>query len=671
MCCLVNATTIIERLIVVILTCLLICSQLPVSAAPASRRDLQAAGAIVEPLLDDPDLLNRPVFSRMGSKGDFSGEWTRDPQDSADGVAILEWNHDRQSLDWVSSWDPNTGTPPSMDYIYFTQSFDWTHNLTPSAVAFYIEFAVEVTGDFGLVAGESWFDLYFWLVDPSANWYLMYTSAPPYSTEMSRRTIPLDIVDIYNVFGGTVQYMGEQEDPSDTITVAIGLAPSQGFANYETQRTGSVRLIIDKVYGEAKYHSEDSDQLSPLITPEYSSVWLTGDTVSKLVTDVEPAPSGDIYVTGPRLVRGHVVDSFLCKLDSRAQPVWNVSINLGNVTWASGLSVNNESVVVFGEVAAETSGLDAFVGVWATNESQMMLKRINLGVFTSVVAGDPLPNGQLLLLWDDFAMGACYLSKLSSSGVVVWTTAVSSNLPALDLAVDSEGNAYVLDPGSLTKVDPDGQVVWTTTEYGLAIEVLSDEEIAVVGNGYVAVPLSVRHSSNGSMMMSRELTRKYSSDFTSVMDLPLLYLDSVSGADGSFYLLFVSGAFFTDLYLYHIGSDLAILGNWTFTLSERLRSPWARLDVSDGHVLFSGSIYVAPEDVQVLTAMYFLPPGETPLATLPIASLIVTGCAVVVALVVADTIRIRYFKGGSAAHKSGGEEESEDSADDAPEAGLR
>jgi ABC-type dipeptide/oligopeptide/nickel transport system permease subunit len=128
----------------------------------------------------------------------------------------------------------------------------------PSDVNASMEFATTLTGDFLNEEATLMFKVYIWLIDSSGNWRQIYSSYPPYLPVYQTRAVDLNWYDIIEGFRGMVEEDGEQDDPTDELTLAIGLAPTFAFRDFggatpQLNYTGSVTVSVKSstlfVYG--------------------------------------------------------------------------------------------------------------------------------------------------------------------------------------------------------------------------------------------------------------------------------------------------------------------------------------------------------------------------------------------------------------------------------------
>ncbi len=181
-------------------------------------------------MLPDPDLSNSPNIIVNGThQNRFS--WTHVPNDHVN----LTWAHEPGQ---EYGWKPATTTsflfcnqPQVCDFIIFTQDFEWVYDEIPLDVNITIDYAVDLTGMFASeIFGPSMFKMYIWLIDSSGNWNQVYLSYPPYSGTVTSRLADLNWFDLKDGWEGMVQDdQGVQEDPEDTLRLAIGISPLDRF----------------------------------------------------------------------------------------------------------------------------------------------------------------------------------------------------------------------------------------------------------------------------------------------------------------------------------------------------------------------------------------------------------------------------------------------------------
>lgn len=201
------------------------------------------------PNMNIPDEIS---FEKRGTNQDeFSYAHYVSEEDDSSNVN-LTWTHTPGEMEW-RTLDPSGQMPDSNDFVFFTQSFTWPFESMPSDVNITLEFATFLTGDFATnEEGGLMFKVYIWLIDSSDTWQRVYRSFPPYSQSYQQRRIDLNYFDMAAAFRGMVDDGDGQEDPTDELTVAIGLAPTDNFRSYlgtqpELEYEGSVTISVKTV----------------------------------------------------------------------------------------------------------------------------------------------------------------------------------------------------------------------------------------------------------------------------------------------------------------------------------------------------------------------------------------------------------------------------------------
>ena len=215
---------------------------------------------MVDPLLDiEPTSAN--IIINGTHQDEFSSQYFADDPDGDPSHLDLTWTHTPGVMSWRDQWNKSSDLPASYDFIYMTQSFEWEYDSMPSDVNMTLKFGVTRTGDFAeYVEGGLMYKVYVWLIDSSGDWRRVYRSNPPYPVDHIERVTDMNYFDLDSGWRGMItDEDGTQKDPTDVLTVAIGLAPNILFqeylgANPELNWTGSVTATIESismfVYGD-------------------------------------------------------------------------------------------------------------------------------------------------------------------------------------------------------------------------------------------------------------------------------------------------------------------------------------------------------------------------------------------------------------------------------------
>ncbi len=201
---------------------------------------------------DDPLQTNHIQFygsQTYGNHSYFTGSHHLSTGPGDENYVRLTWMHNSSDRPRFNlPFNASSQMPDVRDFVYFTQSFDWPYERLPSDVNVSIRLRVHLSGDFATKSdGGLMFKVYAWLIDSSGNWRMIYKSYPPYSNTDITRGMDLSWFDILEAWGGMVDNGNGQEDPTDVLTLAVGLAPTKNmFLNWHDY-DGSVSVDITHV----------------------------------------------------------------------------------------------------------------------------------------------------------------------------------------------------------------------------------------------------------------------------------------------------------------------------------------------------------------------------------------------------------------------------------------
>lgn len=215
----------------------------PFYLAPSWMAVFDPDAVVTNDYLDDPYLEETPFMAVNGTSDEFS--FLHQPIDESHNVSYvnLTWTHTpgtKLDYKWNASstgQDPNRVYADYNDFVYFDQVVNWTWNGVPNDVNMSISFGVTRTGDFAQGAQPSnnlMLRIYVWMIDSSEHWTRVYESREAtYSELIMEKRISLNFYHLRDVFGGMVSVNGSpQEDPADTFTIRVGLAPFYRFERY-------------------------------------------------------------------------------------------------------------------------------------------------------------------------------------------------------------------------------------------------------------------------------------------------------------------------------------------------------------------------------------------------------------------------------------------------------
>ncbi len=233
----------------------------PSFLAPEWMSVFDPNGVVTNQVVPNPYFTLEPDYTITGNHTEQYSVSHGD-ENSTFGLTHTNLTWDYAAGDGVSyRSEPDGQLPDTLDFVYLTQTFEWPYEALPSDVNITLSFSTHLTGDFKTrEAGGLMFKLYLWLIDSSGNWQRVYQSYPPYSEMIQSRRIDLNYFDIRAGWRGMVaDEDGNQDDPLDELTMAVGLAPTNYFQDYLgshpwEEYTGSVKVSLVglevKAYGD-------------------------------------------------------------------------------------------------------------------------------------------------------------------------------------------------------------------------------------------------------------------------------------------------------------------------------------------------------------------------------------------------------------------------------------
>jgi hypothetical protein len=398
-------------------------------------------------LLTDTDFDDTPFVVINGTSEEFSSSYHAGTGPSDRSHLNLTFTHiANTSLDFRSI--EHDSYPDCCDNIYTYQDIEWTGNKLPLDAKIQVELQHFLTGNFTSYQYDGYVSLFICVIDSSQNWIKFY-DYPIFQGPSIVQTPTTDFTyfNLRDVFDGMIDNGGGQEDPGDTIRLAIGLSPNLDF-----YRSGSWAYLNGSVTAQLlslKFETVNGD-----IDHEYeaySSVgfghW--GGEYGARFPDMALSDDVSAYVIGQIS-------------DYETQTIRHTLVKfnpLGAVVW----SRSQDRVV--GE-AVDTRGNDIYTVGWGGNYDVVLIK------------------------W-------------GSGGSKVWnkTYDLGEREYGRDLAICSDGSVIIVgdkvrdDPiyGSIAdafmmKIDDQGEVLWTKTFQNMGYQLYqvfvdSDDRIFAVDMG--------------------------------------------------------------------------------------------------------------------------------------------------------------------------------------------
>ncbi|MFW9786060.1 MAG: hypothetical protein ACFFE2_03550 [Candidatus Thorarchaeota archaeon] len=429
-------------------------------------------------VIPDPELDTEPEAFVNGSSGEFSFSYSP-------GTMLLNCTHDSATNLEVGHDDDET-YPAYFDNVYFTQSFDWPYEEMPEDAVMHLNYSASLSGGFTDTEVASMFNVYTWFIDSSGNWYRLYKSSTIYDSGFNERQINLNYFDLLEGFGGMVEdSFGVQEDPSDTLTVGIGLAPTPEFNNSINDGSAVIHVASITLQVIMQAEPDPASHLTPLynetfgttisdIFPRFAgNTTPVGDNLKAMTTDSD----GNIYLTGfisspyEFYIENHVMGSFqfLIKYNPTLDRKWLVRND--NMTRAYAIAYHEGNIFTTGSFwgyeIPEYANL--MLTKWTPTGQKVWEKEWGGDHDQIGVALDVHQDGSIYVLAADHnirgpepAYQNSSLLKFDSSGNVLW----NKPLPLCTM-FDIPGKLWVFEShiiyfmsGILMCMDLEGNVLW-------------------------------------------------------------------------------------------------------------------------------------------------------------------------------------------------------------------
>lgn len=223
----------------------------PSFLAPAWMQVFDPGGVVTSDVIRNPEMGMTPDFAVNGTVADqFSYSHLRSGNGTDFNRVEMTWVHlANETLHFRTPPNITGNLPDCLDFVYFSYSFDWNYSRMPSDVNVTIDYSVLTTGDFtSREEGGLMFKVYIWIIDSAQNWWRIYQSYPPYTSIYQVRGVDLNYYDVVAGWEGIV----EGTDPSNRLTLAVGLVPSRGMRtnlDYNGSVTVSVRKLSAVAFG--------------------------------------------------------------------------------------------------------------------------------------------------------------------------------------------------------------------------------------------------------------------------------------------------------------------------------------------------------------------------------------------------------------------------------------
>jgi len=483
--------------------------------------------------VEDPYFSAEPEIVVEGTSNEFSSSFHQAIDDSDFNYQELTWEHTANtSLNF--SIDPFSEMPDCFDFIYMYQEFEWLYNEIPLDVELQINFTSSVTGSFAIEEdAQTMFEVYVWLIDSSGDWDQIYRSYPPHPAIYQESVQGLNYFGMHGAFGGMIENAtGYQEDPEDTVKIAVGLAPTHHFEDDIVSEddpwefyNGAVNIRIKslELYG---YYDEDPDP-SLILSPLYNNTWnysalqvfpdipVEYANSIEYFTDIVSAPDGSIYILCESsssyelygAERKYFSYQFLLKYNSELELLW--ARHNQNDTGGHGMTYHNGYIYTTGYIRDRdvTGTRDVLVTKWSANGDVLWETKWG-GFALEEGASIGVSSDGSIYVWASYwdywqnpdSWKSCFL-KFSSSGTFLWNKTfdfLNYGRSSSEIEMKPDG-MYSWNGETVEKRDFLGELSWNISLRSLSVNFDESGNIYITSEGYGAG----QHSDEWQLMLSK------------------------------------------------------------------------------------------------------------------------------------------------------------------------
>lgn len=428
----------------------------------AAQEDFSLSEVNVTEMNSNYDLLEQPTLLENGDSGEFTAWHSSSEQFDDYGFVQLTWTH-------TLGTELNTSGEQT-DYSGCSFNFSWPYEELPRNVRPYLEYTISKSGDFVNSPEDRFATLRTYLIDSSQNRipvganYLgsgFYSSSPDVSS-----------LSIEDAFGGMVENTeGVQEDPTDTLTVAIILEPVEYL--FDPNCEGSVDVFVHEISFNVVRAASPNE---PILTPGRHATWQTApgniegeiadyDSVNDYAHNLVMAADGSIYglVLSTYSAQNHR-SAVVLKWNEQMQLLWSYRIYDIYVD-TDAMAVSNDAIYVAGYTLPYESASDIVLvkldlqGVLQWSETYDFGDEDSC---RSVAAND---DGSLYVFVNNPTSGYwnASLVKINQEREVQWIKILPSVFGS-KVECSKDGRIYTLGGDRLIEWDSAGNILWNRTE---------------------------------------------------------------------------------------------------------------------------------------------------------------------------------------------------------------
>ncbi|MGY5855223.1 MAG: hypothetical protein RTS72_01400 [Candidatus Thorarchaeota archaeon] len=539
-----------RNFILVIMIVMMLCISIVRVQAHDKEGDEISTHQYQAPIVEERQMLPDPLFNSTqdvvveGAPDNFG--WTHTMADGSRGYnnLSLTWNHtagDSVNFKSPGALDPNL--PESYDFIYVKQTFEWSTNAVPDECIVSADVIFSFQYDFDRF--DDYIKLYIWLIDSSGDWIEVRETDSVYTNDFNFFGDSLDAGQINDVWGGLIQdESGIQTDPDDTLTLAVGFAPSLEFANHTSTVNGSVTMTIRELslrtyYDQIRDHVREPDVVGIVDTTSIMGLY-----------GLDAAPDGSLYtISSEGGYDEYNYDIVVQKWSPQCVPLWSNSLRGPDIHVGRDFRVLGDgSVLVLGteKKAGEDTERYPMLARWNA-EGELTWKHVieeleeyRFYYLAVALDGSIFIGGSYDNLAEDQTWAA--LAKLNQAGSVLWTKSWT-NGPLVpytqvhDIIVGNNGTAFVHTGLGLYRFEDSNPV--RIRDYSMSLQYYSVKDIDSEGNlvggyfdYYTDTGLGIfKMDQNGIVLWNSSWGR----DWNPGMDSSYPVIDLEVGVDGSIY----------------------------------------------------------------------------------------------------------------------------------------
>ncbi|MFW9980256.1 MAG: hypothetical protein ACFFEJ_19395 [Candidatus Thorarchaeota archaeon] len=443
------------------------------------EKNFKESGAMATQMLPDPDLDEEPDVEVVGGSGEPFAVYDINA-DTGDSFVVLNWSH-------TAGVHVDTN-----DLIYFYQEFDWEKETMPTDALVRLNFSISIGGEFTAVENNKawgWFQGHMWLIDSSGNWIEVLVTDSYAATGPRSFRNDLNYFQVADAWRGMIENdEGYQDDPEDTLTVAVGLAPTDHFESdgaYTPWDNFTGYVALNVTYFEVIVVEYVAPDPSSHLTASFNQTWsqtigdfypgheVASELVSVYFNDYVRVEDGSIYVlsssrTDYELYQQYGLYTsyqFLQKYDSSLNLIWTQR----NINRSQGISLTYHENYLYsaGFTFVDGGGRDSVVTKW-TLDGQLVWQDVWDGGFYETAAAVVVDtDGSVYAIADHIdqvsgSISESMILKYDSSGNLLWNESYYYPVYENCRLVIHEGYLYALTSVMLC-FDMNGEIQWEGT----------------------------------------------------------------------------------------------------------------------------------------------------------------------------------------------------------------